>query len=246
MSFYVKMAQIMAEINRLPKTATNAHFKYKYTPDVAVYDECRRLIAEKGLAFFASMTGVEQTFAMKTNASGQPVGEWHSLVHFEFVLVDSESGETKTCAWSAEANDAQDKGISKCATVALKYWLLKTFIISTGDDPEAVGSAPAKAKSGADSKPKTTAAPDFAGNAHAAGRRKPAVSAPATTPPTSTNSDHWKDKPDLRANFDRAMSNAKIDDKKWLARRWARKMKSVTLDELLTATAPSAKRLPPC
>lgn len=210
MSLYVKMAQIMGEINRLPKTATNTHFKYQYTPDVVVYDECRRLLAEKGIAFFASMIGVEQTFSMKTNANGQSVGEWHSLAHFEFVLVDSESGETKTCAWSAEANDGQDKGVNKCATAALKYWLLKTFIISTGDDPEA--DVPTKAKS-------STA-------------RQPKPSTPVVPPVTNSNGGHWKDKLDLRANFDRAMSNAKIDDQNVRVALGAED-ESVTLDELL-------------
>lgn len=206
MSLYAKMAQIMAEINYLPKSATNTHFNYKYTPDVVVYDKCRELLAAKGIALFASMTGVEQTFSTKTNAKGQEIGEWHSLVHFEFMLVDSESGETKTCTWSAEANDGQDKGINKCATAALKYWLLKTFIISTGDDPEAEISAPT---------PKTTPKPKTVPPTSKPNGQPtpPTASTPLTNGHTgSEDAAHWSRQPEPRGNFDRSMTYNHVDE----------------------------------
>jgi hypothetical protein len=50
------------------------------------------------------MTGVEQQRIVKgTDKNGAERAEWHTLVHFEFVLVDSESGETKTCTWFISA-----------------------------------------------------------------------------------------------------------------------------------------------
>ena len=41
--------------------------------------------------------------------------------------------------WTGESLDTQDKGITKAATSAEKYFLMKTFVISTGDakdDPD--------------------------------------------------------------------------------------------------------------
>jgi hypothetical protein len=197
MSLYAKMAQIMAEIPFLPKDGTNEHFKYPFVTDATVYNEVRRLLAEKGIALFASMTGVEQQrFVKKVEKDGTERAEWHTLVHFEFILVDSETGETKSSTWSAESLDSQDKGINKCATAALKYWLLKTFIIPTGDDPDAeVPATPAK--------PKKTAAPAAP---RPNGKPAPAPAAPAPAPTPATDKPHWSQVPETRANFDRAMS----------------------------------------
>jgi|GEM_PF-4547377 len=57
----------------------------------------------------------------------------------DYTLACGDTGATITTRWTGEAADSQDKGINKAATAALKYWLLKTFLISTGDeDPDAV------------------------------------------------------------------------------------------------------------
>lgn len=129
---FSKIARIMGAIETVPKDAKNDFHKYLYTSDASVYRAVREKMAAEGVAVFASMTGVEQFEG--TTSSGK--FKWHTVAHFEFTLADGESGETYTCRWSAEADDQEDKGINKCATAALKYWLLKTFIIPTGDDPD--------------------------------------------------------------------------------------------------------------
>jgi len=69
----------------------------------------------------------------------------HTVAKFEFTFVCADTGESKTLTWYGEANDGQDKGISKAATSAEKFFLLKTFICSTGDptdDPDSDGRTP--------------------------------------------------------------------------------------------------------
>lgn len=148
---YSKMARVMGKISRLQKDGTNPHFRYEYVTDGAVYDTVRGHLASEGIAIFASMLDVEQhKFSEK---------QQHTKARFEFVLADGETGETMTCTWFAEALDSQDKGINKCATAALKYWLLKTFIIPTGDDPDGDGAVPQR-KRAATSRRKKTTKPD--------------------------------------------------------------------------------------
>lgn len=144
MSLYVKMAQIMGQIRQLDKDARMdaGTFSYKFVSDASVYHTVRQLMVEHGIALFASMTAVEQErFVTGTDKYGNEKDKWHTRARFEFTLVDSESGETNTCTWFAESEDSADKGVNKCATAALKYWLLKTFIIPTGDDPDAANGA---------------------------------------------------------------------------------------------------------
>jgi len=94
-------------------------------------------MSEVGLAFFVDIKSVVQE-------------NKKTITDFEFTFADGESGATRTCSWRAEAQDTQDKGISKSATSAVKYFLLKTFLISTGDEPDPDGSGdkkePKKAK----------------------------------------------------------------------------------------------------
>jgi len=132
-TLYAKMARVMAATSYIEKDGKNPHFGYRYATDSAVYNTIRQQLAENNLAVFASMVDVVQTEMAK---EGGKKG-WHTLAKFEFTIADGDSGEKFTCSWQAEADDQQDKGVNKCATAALKYWLLKTFVIPTGDDPDA-------------------------------------------------------------------------------------------------------------
>ena len=131
---FAKMAAIMGEIDRLPKDGTNDYHNYRFTTDSAVYDAVRKLMAKHNVAVFASMTSVTQQEVQTKKGTATL-----TQAQFVFTLACGDTGETQECHWFAEAQDNQDKGINKAATAALKYWLLKTFIISTGEDPDAEG-----------------------------------------------------------------------------------------------------------
>lgn len=149
MGLYAKMAAIMGAIDKVDKDAQmNAGaFRYKYVTDVQVYHAVRKQLVEHGIALFASMTDVHQErIVLSVDDKGNQRDKFHTRARFEFVLVDSESGEQMSCTWYGEAQDSGDKGVNKCATAALKYWLMKTFVIPTGDDPDDMPSvAPVRA-----------------------------------------------------------------------------------------------------
>ena len=120
---YAKMAQAMGELKRVAKSGRNQHFGYDYATSEDVADTVREVLAKVGLAHFMSLASVKQEN-----------GRTEAL--FDITLACSESGESVTGQWLGESIDKQDKGFSKAATAAQKYFLLKTFIISTGDDPD--------------------------------------------------------------------------------------------------------------
>ncbi len=123
-NLYLNMAKILGEVQRIPKNGYNSHFKYDFVSEGDITDAIREHLSKHNIALFSSMKHWEQN-GNKT------------ICDFEFTLVCAETGMSHVSLWSAEANDSQDKGFNKAATAAMKYWLLKTFMIPTGDDPDA-------------------------------------------------------------------------------------------------------------
>jgi len=126
---YAKMAAVMGRLERIPKRGLNKHFGYAFVTDSDVLDAVRVAMAAEGVCLFMSMTGIQQQ-------------DKRTIVNFQVTFADSGSGEREDVAWVGEAMDTQDKGIAKAATSALKYCLLKTFLISTGDEPDADSDGP--------------------------------------------------------------------------------------------------------
>ncbi len=129
-ALFSKIAAVMGELERIPKTGFNAHFKYHYSTDGDVNDAVRRAMANHNLALLVDMRNVKQ------EVFGKSV---KFTVEFEFTLACGDTGATWSNTWIGEALDGQDKGINKAATSAEKYFLMKTFVISTGDakdDPD--------------------------------------------------------------------------------------------------------------
>jgi hypothetical protein len=133
-SLYAKLARVMGQISRLPKEGRNTFQNYDYVTDTTVADAVRKALAAENVAFFASMTS--------TGVEGELV-----VSSFEFTFADGDTGATVTTVWFGEArrfasrkdgkDSIDDKAINKTATAAEKYFLLKTFLLSTGDEPDA-------------------------------------------------------------------------------------------------------------
>lgn len=139
---YAKVAAVMADVKRLEKRGTNAHFKYDFVTAEDVKDLIRPLLAKHQLALFPTIEGIEREPRDK--------GQTLTRLAVAFTLACGESGETVTSLWHGEALDNQDKGINKALTAVLKYYLINTFQVSTGDeaDPDAGQVAPQGAAQG--------------------------------------------------------------------------------------------------
>ena len=126
---FAKMVKVMARMERIPKRGRNTHFNYDFVTDADVLDEVRKALVEEGVALFVSFDE-----AIRRDEGGVTVGK------FTLTFADVDSGQTHSVNWVGEGQDKQDKGAAKAATSAVKYALLKTFLISTGDeadDPDA-------------------------------------------------------------------------------------------------------------
>lgn len=126
-----RLVRIMTRIKRMEKEGFNKHHGYKFVTDEQVFDYVRPMLADEGIAVFCSVDRIDQQFIERDGE--RPF--FHTVIHFRFTLA-TETGETRDCIWIGESNNQQDKGAAQAATLAMKYWLLKTLLISSGDQAD--------------------------------------------------------------------------------------------------------------
>lgn len=128
-----KLAEIMGEVNRIPKRGHNDFHNYDYVMEADLTEAVREKLSSRGIALIPSVK--ERHRYEILNKDGIAGGSF-DYVTIDFMLIDSESGETLTSTMVGSGYDKGDKGIYKAITGATKYWIYKTFLIPTGDDPE--------------------------------------------------------------------------------------------------------------
>lgn len=119
-----KLLQVTKSVTRIPKAGYNTYHKYHYATEADLAESIRSLLAEAKLALWISVSDWRR--------EGQL-----TQVALNFSLTDVESGESLQSTFWGEGQDSGDKGFYKAYTGAVKYFLMKTFLIPTGDDPEA-------------------------------------------------------------------------------------------------------------
>ena len=125
-SIYAKISKVTDEVSVIPKNGYNGHFNYNYVREDDIIEMVRPILVKHGLVYVPNV--VEQ----------QRNGEF-TKVNLEFTLADVDSGETLKSNFWGEGQDKNDKGLYKAYTGATKYFLMKTFQIGSGDDPEQSG-----------------------------------------------------------------------------------------------------------
>lgn len=128
-----KLAAIMAETDYIQKDKTVAFLstKYRYASEQAIKEKLHPLLVKHGVLFFPS--DIRQELIPPSVEKG----EWFSNVTVEFTFIDSETGEMLRGSGTGTGSDKGDKAVYKAITGAIKYILTTTFLIPTGDDPEA-------------------------------------------------------------------------------------------------------------
>lgn len=124
-----KMVEIMATVDRVPKNGHNSAHDYDYATEADVLDAVRAEMAKRCLLLTPSVVDskVEYVGANKNRVV---------TIRVRYTLEDGESGESRTFDMLGEGYDSLDKAFYKAMTGCTKYAVLKTFNLSTGDDPE--------------------------------------------------------------------------------------------------------------
>ncbi len=124
-----KLAEVMAVVERVPKRGRNEFHQYDYATEADIAATVRSELSKRHVMLIPAIVG----------ESRHPVGEKGSVLtvlEMEMEFHDGETGETLKKPWRGYGTDKEDKGGYKAMTGGEKYFLLKTFLMPTGDDPE--------------------------------------------------------------------------------------------------------------
>lgn len=136
--FKQRWAAAQAEVGRIAKRGRNTQQNYDFASVEDILDAIRGPLLTRGIVLTQTMdhnlVKVEEITA-SSGAKGQRMTVW-----VDFTLRDAWSDETIEAHWPGVGEDYGDKAIGKALTSAMKTWLRGTWLLPTGDDPEA--SAP--------------------------------------------------------------------------------------------------------
>jgi hypothetical protein len=131
---FAKLAAVTANIRNIPKNGYNSHFGYNFATDADVSSALSKELSERNIQTFVSAEILNVLDYTKDNGKKTRITDVLATVTFAC----GDTGETFTVTMPGTGDDAVDKGTYKAITGAVKYALLKTFLVATGDDPEHV------------------------------------------------------------------------------------------------------------
>ncbi len=124
-----RLTEVRSRIGYIQKRGHNELFGYSYAMAADIAGAVGDALAELGVIVIPHLESI-------TSEPLPAARERIVRVVMDYTLVDSQTGERETIRVAGEGRDPGDKGPYKAMTGALKYALLQTFLIATGDDPE--------------------------------------------------------------------------------------------------------------
>lgn len=129
-----KLLAIAKAINPVPKKGENTTQHYSYVEAEDVLKLIRAKLLDAGILVRPELTN--DTYISHFSETGGK--SFVTTFVMAYTFVDTETGEEWRVAIPAAGADiGGDKGVYKALTGSFKYALIQTFLIITGDDPEA-------------------------------------------------------------------------------------------------------------
>lgn len=143
-----KLAEVMGEVDRVPKSGRNNFHNYDYATEADIVAAVRSGLSARNVMMLPNVISTEWKEIQRAKGGIERL----CTLKVRFTFHDGDSGETLDVEALGEGQDPGDKATYKAFTGATKYALLKTFLIPTGDDPEAEDD-PAPSQRASRSKP---------------------------------------------------------------------------------------------
>ena len=124
-----KFAEVRRRLGYVQKRGHNERHNYNYVTAADLAGSVGDILAELGVVVIPQL----QSISTETPRSSS---DRIARVVMNYRFVDARSGEELTVRVAGEGADAGDKAPYKAMTGALKYALLQSFLLATGDDPE--------------------------------------------------------------------------------------------------------------
>jgi hypothetical protein len=126
-----KLAEVRRRIGYVQKRGHNERFNYSYVTAADIAGSVGDLLAELGVVVIPTLEDISYE-----SAAGRSDATRMARVVMAYTFSDVDSGEQVIAKVAGQGLDAGDKAPYKAMTGALKYALLQSFLLATGDDPE--------------------------------------------------------------------------------------------------------------
>jgi hypothetical protein len=124
-----KFAEVRRRLGYVQKRGHNERHNYSYVMAADLAGSVGDILAELGVVVIPQL----QSISTETPRSSS---DRIARIVMNYRFVDARSGEELSVRVAGEGADAGDKAPYKAMTGALKYALLQSFLLATGDDPE--------------------------------------------------------------------------------------------------------------
>ena len=127
-----KLSEVRRRIGYIQKRGLNERLNYRYVTAADIAGAVGDILAQLGVVVVPSL----ESIAYEPVRVGGAQIERMARVVMTYTFTDAESGEAVMVKVPGEGLDVGDKAPYKAMTGALKYALLQSFLLATGDDPE--------------------------------------------------------------------------------------------------------------
>jgi ERF superfamily len=124
-----KFAEVRRRLGYVQKRGHNERHNYSYVMAADLAGSVGDILAELGVIVIPQLQSI-------STEPPRSSSERIARIVMNYRFVDARSGEELTVRVAGEGADAGDKAPYKAMTGALKYALLQSFLLATGDDPE--------------------------------------------------------------------------------------------------------------
>jgi hypothetical protein len=139
LSLRQKLAVVRRRISYVQKRGHNERNNYNYVTAADIAGAVGDMLAELGVVVVPRLESISHEPAR----TGRSEVEHLARVVMAYTFMDVDTAEEITVKVAGEGLDAGDKAPYKAMTGALKYALLQSFLLATGDDPEEERTNPA-------------------------------------------------------------------------------------------------------
>jgi hypothetical protein len=127
-----KLAEVRRRIGYIQKRGFNERNNYSYVTAADLAGAVGDILAELGVVIIPRLDSI----TYEPNPAGRTEVARSAQVVMAYTFTDVDSGEEITTKVAGQGLDSGDKAPYKAMTGALKYALLQSFLLATGDDPE--------------------------------------------------------------------------------------------------------------
>ncbi|MGA7873181.1 MAG: ERF family protein [Candidatus Binatus sp.] len=126
-----KLAEVRRRIGYIQKRGHNERQNYSYVTAADIAGSVGDILAELGVVVIPRLEDISYE-----SAAGRGEATRMARVVMAYTFADVDSGEEIIAKVAGQGLDPGDKAPYKAMTGALKYALLQSFLLATGDDPE--------------------------------------------------------------------------------------------------------------